>query len=269
MCIFSVLVYKMGSKCNFWCVYQPVILFYKCCEANRCPEVGVRTFISYTWQDHWASWSSWGRNCSSWRTWVPFRARRLGLWFHWSGPSRPPTGTGCARTPRPPHRGPLPARLSAPRWRWLFLSPSSLTSSGRRRHRPPQRLGCRGKWLRKKKHYHNTSDDLKAGSWIKSFNQRCRKWAQFQTKGMERVSPACLQVIYVPPARVLTLIVHGMLLLHVLFTQQAAPEAVVAHRALKGLGVDNHVAVEAAIGGEGRGADVALEGLHPYVKGQN
>lgn len=60
-----------------------------------------------------------------------------------------------------------------------------------------------------------------------------------------------------------------MLLLHVLFTQQAAPEALVAHGALERLGVDNHVAVKAAVGGEGSGADVALEGLHPCVRGEN
>ncbi len=39
-----------------------------------------------------------------------------------------------------------------------------------------------------------------------------------------------------------------MLLLHVLFTQQAGPEALVTHRAFKRLVVDNHMAVQAAVG---------------------
>lgn len=41
-----------------------------------------------------------------------------------------------------------------------------------------------------------------------------------------------------------------MLLLHVLFTQQAGPEALVTHGALERLDVDDHVAIQAAIGGE-------------------
>jgi len=36
----------------------------------------------------------------------------------------------------------------------------------------------------------------------------------------------------------------------VLLTQQAGPEAAVAHRAFEGLDVDDHVAVQAAVGGE-------------------
>ena len=48
----------------------------------------------------------------------------------------------------------------------------------------------------------------------------------------------------------LTLILHSMLLLHVLFTQQAGPEGVVTHGTFERLDVDNHVAVQAAVGGE-------------------
>lgn len=49
---------------------------------------------------------------------------------------------------------------------------------------------------------------------------------------------------------VLTLILHSMLLLHMLLTQQAGPEAVVTHGAFERLDVDDHVAVQAAVGGE-------------------
>lgn len=47
-----------------------------------------------------------------------------------------------------------------------------------------------------------------------------------------------------------TLVLHSMLLLHMLFTQQAGPEALVTHGAFERLDVDNHVAVQAAIGRE-------------------
>lgn len=41
-----------------------------------------------------------------------------------------------------------------------------------------------------------------------------------------------------------------MLLLHMLFTQQAGPEALITHRAFERFDVDDHVAVQASIGGE-------------------
>lgn len=47
-----------------------------------------------------------------------------------------------------------------------------------------------------------------------------------------------------------TLVLHSMLLLHMLFTQQAGPEALVTHGAFERLDVDNHVAVQAAVGRE-------------------
>lgn len=47
-----------------------------------------------------------------------------------------------------------------------------------------------------------------------------------------------------------TLVLHGMLLLHVLFIQQAGPEALVTHGAFERLDVDSHVAVQAAVGRE-------------------
>lgn len=53
-----------------------------------------------------------------------------------------------------------------------------------------------------------------------------------------------------------------MLLFHMLFTQQAGPEALVTHGAFEGLDVDNHVAVQAAIGGEGGVANTTLKRLH-------
>lgn len=53
-----------------------------------------------------------------------------------------------------------------------------------------------------------------------------------------------------------------MLLLHMPFAQQACPEALVTHGAFERLDVDNHVAVQAAIGGERGVADITLEGLH-------
>lgn len=52
-----------------------------------------------------------------------------------------------------------------------------------------------------------------------------------------------------------------MLPLHVLFTQQAGPEALVTRGAFEGLDVDDHVSVQAAVGGEGGVADIAFEGL--------
>lgn len=61
---------------------------------------------------------------------------------------------------------------------------------------------------------------------------------------------------------VLTLILHCMLLLHMLFTQQAGPEALVTHGAFERLDVDYHVAVQAAVGGEWGVANITLEGLH-------
>lgn len=41
-----------------------------------------------------------------------------------------------------------------------------------------------------------------------------------------------------------------MLLLHMLFAQQAGPEALVTHGAFERFDVDDHVAVQAAISGE-------------------
>lgn len=49
---------------------------------------------------------------------------------------------------------------------------------------------------------------------------------------------------------ILTMLLHGMLLLHMLFTQQAGPEALVTHGALERLDVNYHVAVQAAVGGK-------------------
>lgn len=68
------------------------------------------------------------------------------------------------------------------------------------------------------------------------------------------------------PPRIPTLIVHGVLLLHMLFTQQAGSEILVAHGAFEGLDVDNHVAVKAAIGSERCGTNITLEGLHSCVR---
>lgn len=61
---------------------------------------------------------------------------------------------------------------------------------------------------------------------------------------------------------ILTMLLHRMLLLHMLFTQQAGPEALVTHGALERLDVNYHVAVQAAVGGKWGVANTALEGFH-------
>lgn len=53
-----------------------------------------------------------------------------------------------------------------------------------------------------------------------------------------------------------------MLLPHVLLTQQVGPEALVTYGAFVGLHVADHVAVEAAVGGERGVTNVALKWLH-------
>lgn len=63
-----------------------------------------------------------------------------------------------------------------------------------------------------------------------------------------------------------TLIVHGVLLLHMLFTQQVGSEILVAHGAFERLDVDNHMAVKAAIGSERCGTNITLEGLHSCAR---
>lgn len=68
------------------------------------------------------------------------------------------------------------------------------------------------------------------------------------------------------PPYIPTLIVHGVLLLHMLFTQQAGSETLVAHRAFERLDVDNHVAVKAAIGSKRCGTNITLEGLHSCAR---
>lgn len=55
---------------------------------------------------------------------------------------------------------------------------------------------------------------------------------------------------------------HRVILLHVLFTQQTRSEVLVTHGAFERLDVDDHVTVQAAVGGEGGIADITLEGFH-------
>lgn len=53
-----------------------------------------------------------------------------------------------------------------------------------------------------------------------------------------------------------------MLLPHVLFAQQAGPEALVTYGAFVGLYVADHVTVQAAVGGERGVANVTFKWLH-------
>lgn len=61
---------------------------------------------------------------------------------------------------------------------------------------------------------------------------------------------------------VLTLILHRVLLLQMLFTQQAGPETLITHGAFERLDMNNHVAVQAAVGGERCFTNVTFKWLH-------
>ena len=63
-------------------------------------------------------------------------------------------------------------------------------------------------------------------------------------------------------AYVCTSVHFGVVLLQVLPIQHAVAEAVLTHVTLVGLQVDDHVAVQTAVGGEGSVTHVTLIGLH-------